>query len=109
MTYELAKQLKDSFPYLEKYQGKREVLYFFPDFMGYEIPTLSELIEACGNVTVLIWGCNAHGYHASSQPCAQMFHEIDSALAQAEGSTPEEAVLLLWITLHSSTSRANNS
>ena len=49
MTYELAKQFKESFPFLEKYQGKREVLYFFPDIMGYEIPTLSELIEACGD------------------------------------------------------------
>jgi hypothetical protein len=62
--------------------------------------SLSELIEACGDVTVVIWGCKLHGYYATSQPCSQEFHEIDSALAEAEGKTPEEAVAKLWLALH---------
>lgn len=94
ISYELAKKLKDAgFPHITTSNGK---IWIGEDWQS---PTLSQLIEACGEVTVLLWGCKAHGYYASSQPCMQEMHEMDSCVAQVSGSTPEEAVSLLWLEL----------
>ena len=54
------------------------------------IPNLSELIEACG-IPIYV-GCNTKGYWYAKQG----FH---SQSLGAEGSTPEEAVALLYLAL----------
>lgn len=106
MNYELAKKLKDAgFP-----QGKTKFYWAFGRkgqrlhykltrkqqdsmlFVGVEVlsaPTLLELIEACGNKFAHlkryypsgIWEAATDGY-------------------EQQGSTPEEAVANLWISLH---------
>lgn len=97
MTYELAKHLIHlGFPHAWT-DGEYESFKIGGDFI---FPALSELIEACGHVTILVWGCKAHGYYASSQPCAQEIHDISSTIAQGEGATPDEAVAKLWIALN---------
>lgn len=112
ISYQLAKYLKDAgFPFREIKDGMRvgdqqEVFYFCPDFNASEgdsfktkchfyAPTLSELIEACGedfkgllnhreergDTDGLIWCANA-----LSVVCWE--------------KTPEEAVANLWLALN---------
>jgi len=107
MTYELAKQLKNA-----GFKGNTEGMYISPE--GFEIcncgvaqgesqgaetndvplPTLSELIEACGkNLGSVIrlnddlWVC-----HPS--------WKIERVQGIITGSTPEEAVARLWLELN---------
>lgn len=63
-------------------------------------PTLSELIEASGEVTVMLWGCKRHGYYASSQPCSQEIYDTEIVDGATNGTTPEEAVARLWLSLN---------
>jgi len=92
MKYKLAKQLKEAgFPQVdisslpqERYWSKEEVCY---------IPTLSELIEACGdefrNLTKdnEIWSTN-------------FIQGSEYDYGETEGKTPEEAVAKLYIKLN---------
>jgi hypothetical protein len=104
MTYELAKQLKDAgFPQREEVGEGR-----WPHYTGYGLgycdehgvyyPTLSELIEACGNgFDVLkkggeMWICGNDKYCCSEHGS---YIEVIS-----EGKTPEEAVARLWLALN---------
>ena len=68
MTYEIAKKLKEAkFPFLWNYE---------PQALAFrEYPSLSELIEACGDVF----------YDLQQKPI--------------KGDTPEEAVANLWLAL----------
>lgn len=107
LTYELAKELKDAgFPSKNPYNnhywhnGKvesyQEVDDWAENYIGvwdnaYEIFTLSELLEACGERfysltydSVVKWCCNAY-------PTTDYNHF---------GSTPEEAVARLWLALN---------
>lgn len=98
MTYELQTELKNAgFPSSDGWQvinGK----WWLDDN---EAPTLSELIEACGGV--LLWGCKPHGYFASKQFCPVENKTLESVIeADAQGSTPEEAVARLWLALNKS-------
>ena len=92
MTYELAKQLKDAgFPlnmsdHLECVYNKTE----FIDGIWYHVPTLSELIEACGT-------CQLNWYADAKHAQALADGNI------GEGSTPEEAVANLWLALNTKT------
>lgn len=91
MTYELAKKL-------EKAGFKRKPFDYQEYQANASFPNLSELIEACGEYTIMLWGCKKHGYYAAVQPCNQKFEDIVDA--QAQGSTPKEAVANLWIELN---------
>jgi hypothetical protein len=105
ITYELTKKLKDAgFP--QAYQSEIITEHGFMDEhsakeMGYDyacIPTLSELIEACGegeegNQINLQYTRDA-GCKASKQ-----FRKTGDYI-QVDGSTPEEAVALLYLKLH---------
>lgn len=85
MNYELAKQLKE-----EGFPFDKDVIEWEP---GY-IPTLSELIEACGD-----------GFHGLwvIQDEWEAFSELDNGYIvgkNGEGKTPEEAVAKLWLALN---------
>ncbi len=95
MNYELAKQLKDAgFPQVQTHPSGQ-------DYRDCTNPTLSELIEACGNVTIMIWGCKLHGYYAAIQPCNQSLHEWASIIeGKGSGPDPDVAVARLWLALN---------
>ncbi len=93
MNYELAKKLKNAgFPqkgmdcnWITNPEAELEEIY---------VPTLSELIEACGD--------KFYGIHrmVSGIWIAFMYDIEDSSRqVEAPGSTPEEAVALLWLEL----------
>ncbi len=89
MTYELAKQLKDAgFPIYNN-PCFRCVPQFWEDDEQTKMvncPTLSELIEACGEVNLVIWRWYGPVWFASKQP-TQHWLEME---AQAEGKTPKK-------------------
>lgn len=103
MTYDLAKALKDAgfrqvWPtgrgemYVGEYESKgvREGVY---------IPTLSELIEECGDVF-----CGVSKNISSESWTAETFHlptQFGPKVKHTSGSTPEEAVARLWLALNS--------
>lgn len=107
MDYELAKELKDAgFPHT---QGGK-VLYYnavyknhpFNDYDGayadgvtlsgdvIYVPTLSELIEACGGKFKLVELIDKNEWLA----CGDYYRTY------GEGTTPEEAVARLWLALN---------
>jgi hypothetical protein len=103
MKYELAKQLKDmGFP--QNPVGRQGQLNA-AQFMENEkielcyFPTLSELIEACGDgfknldrdttTEELFWLCNNY-----------FEKEGEVSTSMTEGKTPEEAVANLWLALN---------
>lgn len=97
MTYELAKQLKDGgFPGLNDTKYRHLI---FKDKNNPHIfvnqPTLSELIEACGeqfmNLTLLDGKWSAQGWRGRKYG-QDMFWVVDKI-------TPEEAVAKLWLML----------
>jgi hypothetical protein len=92
MNYELAKQLKDAgFPF--KYVGISNVpkdngVVFIDRQEAYEYPTLSELIEACGEDFRCLIKDGKDGW------CVQGDN------FQWKDKTPEEAVAKLWLELN---------
>jgi hypothetical protein len=85
MKYELAKELKDAgFPgiVLCDCHEPSKVL---------DAPTLSELIEACGErfFSLQTSGKGGPGWYS-----------IATGMVTAEGTTPEEAVARLWLALN---------
>lgn len=95
MTPELAKQLKDAgFPFKTTNfapNEKVEEAFFLdePYGLGYLPPTLSELIEACGNVSLLVKDSKAKASN----------YELEIANKYFYADTPEEAVAKLWLAL----------
>lgn len=100
MTYELAKKLKEAgFPQKEelgaRYITPKGLYAYYPDNFRQEAysPTLSELIEACGEKFGMLrsplgqrkWTAQGDG---------------GESLVFTEGSTPEEAVARLWLALN---------
>ena len=93
MKYETAKELKDlGFPH---FWGT----YFLPEtpeeFKRNWVPTLSELITACGE--------SFHAlkvYHRPEVEWIAMVTESFYIPGQITGKTPEEAVARLWIALN---------
>lgn len=90
ITYELAKKLKDAgFPqynHSPEYRGDR--LNESPN-IPYE-PTLSELIEACGDGFI-----NLYNFGSFWQTNFK-----DGMAGETAGKTPEEAVANLWLKLN---------
>ena len=79
MDYALAKQLKDA---------------GFPGLSGLAEPTLTELIEACGE---RFESLNRHGEGAWG---AEGWPTDNTTPLLVVGSTPEEAVAKLWLALN---------
>lgn len=99
ISYELAKELRDAgFPNHERLGiGHGDTFLSGDDGMAY-VPTLSELVEVCdvllkGELDLMHWGNWVAGDHDGYQG--------DWITARAEGTTPEEAVARLWLTLNS--------
>lgn len=114
MTYELAKQLKDAdFPNLQKWPSGLEIMFpttgnyvklgneefaKFNDKWWY-VPTLSELIAACGDHLVglsRMW----EGKWLTGWCAIYTKNPVDSFHSVIEGDTPEEAVANLWLALN---------
>lgn len=98
MTYELAKQLKDAgFPQAHNYDENGRSDYVDKDYKGdalvgyISIPTLSELITACGDkfftLERLYDGCFAA-------------NDDNGNRIGEEYETPEEAIAKLWLALN---------
>lgn len=96
MNHELIQQLRDAeFPYLEKYTSLRDFLYVpKPDgaIKKISVPTLSELIAACGKGSFTLNSTEIRGHNNSWYAEIKEYSEV--------GSTPEEAVARLWFALN---------
>ena len=100
MNYTLAKQLKDAgFPQIRHYDIKdcepeplEDGSYNKNDFIA--IPTLSELIEACGDRFYSVVRALPNDWRAFSD------RDDANTIATADGSTPEEAVAKLWLEIN---------
>jgi hypothetical protein len=97
MNYELAKKLKDAgFPLEEiesgTFMGKSSRLFFYYNIGGtaYYEPTLSELINACGDGLINLW--NFNGFWGTNFKFG--------ISGETVGDTPEEAVANLWLKLN---------
>ena len=102
MNYELAKKLKDTgFPQKSKYEGDicqydnlhHLGYYISKDNKNVYVPTLSELIEACGDrfsFLAVLQGTQGKIWRAS----------VPGEVFWWNGSTPEEAVANLWLELN---------
>jgi hypothetical protein len=101
MTYELAKQLKEAeFPEVFVPMGLMMVKNIVnpDDDPKYYAPTLSELIEACGDsfYCVIRGRGTMEGVWIASQMTSPEFNLNKTS----QGSTPEEAVAKLWLELN---------
>lgn len=117
MTYELAKELKDAgWPILNKrkrqnflwvlskkgwnkHYGRTQKQVTQMELLGCEVlpcPTLSELIEACGERFVQLEVLHDQNKWIASNG----EYEGSSSRIDAEGTTPEEAVARLWLALN---------
>lgn len=104
IRYELAKELKDAgFPqggpkephcvqcnelalYTRCYDHEKEYVFH---------PTLSELIEACGETLQSLYNCGSAGWEAIRED-----DKYGDSKGFEKGSTPEEAVARLWLALN---------
>ncbi len=103
MNHELAKELKDTGLTFE-YPETRENTYSYLDSSGNPcsamgkdaayVPTLSELISACGVGLMEIQRSGLGSSHWYAEGA------LDGWEKEGEGSTPEEAVARLWLALH---------
>ncbi len=100
MNYELALKLKESgFP-----QTCKDDQVYFEGFTVNRseksvcCPTLSELIEACGDDLKTLYKFTDDIWEATGEDCTKDEWEKWDGL-RARGSTPEEAVANLWLEL----------
>lgn len=107
MKYELIQKLKDTgYPLTEvdttsNWCLTRDGVITFEDNTTYRIPSLSELIEACGEEVVL---SNCKG-DLKARECTESWltekwYGLSKVCHIAQGKTPEEAVAKLWIELN---------
>jgi hypothetical protein len=108
MNYELARELKDAgFPNIKDLQHRQGREFILPDgsvpvyslgnaenVKGWFVPTLEELIEACGKRFDRLLAYHDRGdWEATSEK------DSDSLFKSATGKTPTEAVGRLWLDL----------
>jgi hypothetical protein len=111
MDYELAKQLKNAgFPNIKDLQHRQGREFILPDgsvpvyslgdvehVKDWFIPTLSELIEACGDKFAALHN-NLGVWTALGRHSFDPFQENHDT--RADGVSPEEAVARLWLAVH---------
>ncbi len=103
MNYNLAKELKDAgFPqeYALSFIFEDDSQSVFESFAPHaKLPTLSELIEACVGGETCFFNLEQHGI--TVWRCRRLDPKSDTSMTTwATGSTPEEAVASLWLSLH---------
>ena len=108
ISYELAKQLKDAgFPqtghglfWIDGYNVAQWLSRPQDHFIRAYVPTLSELIEACGEKFVSLYkdgdGWRAHGKAPLEADC----HDDDCCGDLETGMSAEEALAHLWLALN---------
>lgn len=104
ISYELAKELKDAgfpqhggeldIPPVKKYVVPNNDGTFIPNSSAY-VPTLEELIEACGTEFV---GALIHFNGEWQSVCGTDMENFEKT--SYRGSTPAEAVARLWLALN---------
>lgn len=99
INYELAKELKEAGFKMQKLDDWNMVEcpfrwghFMHSDGIPYIFPTLSELIEACGDNLYALYN------HVSSWQAYSNSDLWDTEIS--EGETPEEAVARLWLILN---------
>ena len=113
MNYELAKELYDAgFPLQpasmedgNDSKRKHQIFYYGKDSIGrngaWLYPTLSELIEACGDdFYSLVYALDNDWRCYSEAPIGE---EFGLSVKTGEGAAPEEAVAKLYLALHGKT------
>jgi len=94
MTYALAKQLKDAgFPIRKTCLCEEDVCVHI------EYPTLSELIEACGDS---FGELNHYRNSRDWEAISENWQDEQGVGRMTSGKTPEEAVAKLWLALNAS-------
>lgn len=122
MDYELCKKLKEKgYPIKEHFitEGENYIKpgnYVAPEVAKdslsgwikvgasyFEIPDLSELIEACGECLSHIKRLPVDGidYWWAVSHCGHLNHEVAGNNLEEQGSTPQEAVARLWLAINS--------
>lgn len=110
ITYELSKQLKEAgFPNSEDWVDEQDCFQDDVGYAGRVVPTLSELIEACGDGMSSLAICGST-YKSSKAPRDENgerpFGGYEAISSNDEengweyGRTPEEAVARLWLALN---------
>jgi hypothetical protein len=108
MTYEFAKELRDAgFPMKNVAEVPEE--FFVVNQDVYKLPTLSELIEACGSRFGSLINMKDHAADTTIDwsefnwvaiaPRLNKYHKFRSR-TERSGPTPEEAVAKLWLALN---------
>jgi hypothetical protein len=99
MTYKLAKQLRNAgFPQTKSDGTPKNGHYIVEGKEPCFDPTLSDLIEACGDdFYSLVYALDDDWRCYSEAPMGEKF---GLKLTTSDGRTPEEAVAELWIALH---------
>jgi len=110
MNYELAKQLKDAGLKQEGWNGNfydvdGQESSDFGDLVTAEgdevyIPTLSELIEACGDKFGTLHQYKYPSNNGKQQDWLATEQYKTAQVLKGEGATPEEAVAKLWLELN---------
>lgn len=91
MNYELAKELKEAeFPHSENWVDECDCFQDDVGYAGREVPTLSELIEECGDK---LFSLTRHGKIWQT-------NFKDGMAGETAGKTLEEAVARLWLALN---------
>jgi hypothetical protein len=94
MNYDLAKELKDA-GFVQSGKGARvappDKIVVRRDDFAY-VPTLEELIEACGNETITLCGRGTEWI---------AFYGDVAKWGEGKGTTTSEAVARLWLALNS--------
>jgi hypothetical protein len=101
MDYKLCKKLKDAgFPGSDTWKDYGD--FWAPNIgKGQEVvPTLSELIEACGEKIHGLGKYNK-GVYSEGWWAFGLMNDLHSYTSEAEGETPEEAVAKLYLAIHS--------
>jgi len=111
MNYKLAKQLKDAgFSQKDHYDENDNLVQFYNNGEFVSIPTLSELIEACRQLTIndlVIWEANGNWFAGIKEMPKKEYtvlsdtHTMEVPYEKYKiGETPQEALAKLWLKLN---------
>lgn len=101
MDYELAKQLKDA-GFKQTHSEIKIYIQKDKDSEQCMIPTLPELIEACGErFRYLVRHTDFNRIQEERWQAKPNRHKVPKSFKSQRGKTPEIAVARLWLAIHS--------